>query len=159
MNDLRELRYALGNFATGVCVVSASIGGGSVGMTINSFSSVSLEPSLVLWSLKRDSASYELFSGIEVFSINVLRADQEDISGRYARYGNHELEKEDYYLSNIGTPLVNDALAYFECRLWSKMEAGDHDIIIGSVMNYCGEKSGEPLLFYRGGYCQLDAVV
>ena len=157
--DIKDLRNAFGNFATGVCVVAATdIKGNAVGMTINSFSSVSLDPTLVLWNIKRNTISYEIFSGIEKFSINILSAAQKDVSSRYATYGDHVMHASDYGVSERGIPVVNDSLGYFECGFWSSLEAGDHDIIIGNVLHYSSGDYGAPLVFYKGRYCLLDEV-
>jgi flavin reductase (DIM6/NTAB) family NADH-FMN oxidoreductase RutF len=155
----RKLREALGRFTTGVCVV-AGIGaeGHAIGMTINSFSSVSLEPSLVQWSLKSASQTYRLFSELTSYSISILSDAQLEVSRRYARAGDHRMQQSDYEMSTRGTPYVRGALAYFACRRWQTYCAGDHSILLGAVENFAACSEGQPLVFYQGGYYWLAAA-
>ena len=145
-------RSALGKFATGVCVVTGVRDGKKLGMTINSFSSVSLDPSLVLWSLKKDAATYDLFSSLDDYVINVLSEGQEDISSKYARFGDHVMDEDDFTMSTEGLPIVSGSISFFICKKWSVLEAGDHEILIGSVSRYGIFSEENPLLFYKGKY-------
>jgi flavin reductase (DIM6/NTAB) family NADH-FMN oxidoreductase RutF len=154
--DGRELRNALGRFATGVTVVTAvSDKGQALGMTANSFSSVSLDPPLVLWSLQNNSDVYETFSRPQHYAINVLSSEQQAYSNQYARKGQHVLEEAHYRLGKYGAPIIRHALATFECELYATHEAGDHLIIIGRVTEMHQRPTGEPLLFYCGRYREL----
>lgn len=158
MNNQVELRNALGNFATGVCVVVAENEDHQyVGMTINSFSSVSLDPSLVLWSIKRESHSYSLFSQAEKYVINVLSNDQRAISSKYARYGDH-LIGDDEILMNGVTPVIRGSISYFECKKWCSLEAGDHDVLIGKVNKFDARWDQEPLIFFNGQYREIGSL-
>ena len=130
-----QYREALGKFATGVCVIGAvNEEGAPIGMTINSFSSVSLEPSLILWSLKKDSISHKLFSSPKEYSVSVLTTDQKELSSRYARAGDHLLQEDDYLMSQRGIPYIRESLAYFQCENWQVLEAGDHDVLLAKVL-------------------------
>ncbi len=154
--DEKQFRNALGRFTTGVCVVAArNIAKAPIAMTINSFSSVSLNPSLVQWSLKKDSICHDLFSEIDRCSISVLSHLQSDISKRYAMPGDHLMVQGDFQVSESGTPFVNQSLAHFECRRWQIYEAGDHDLVIAVVEKFVNERHEEPLVFYQGRYRAL----
>lgn len=154
--DSRQLRDALGRFATGVCVISAVTGEGkSLGLTANSFASVSLDPPLVLWSLQNNSDVFDVFSSPRYFAINVLAKEHHEHSGRYAKKGDHELAPDHFTPGKFGAPLVHDALVSFECELHATHEGGDHLIIVGRVLDMRTREGGEPLLFYSGNYHQL----
>ena len=154
--DARELRNALGQFATGVCVITTvNQEGHAVGMTANSFSSVSLDPPLVLWSLQNGSDIYDTFATPERFAINVLALEQEDLSNLYASKGDHRMAAEHYTLGSNGAPLLEGALVSFECGLHATHEGGDHLIIVGRVLDVVSREGGKPLLFHGGRYVQL----
>ena len=151
--DARELRNALGRFATGVCLITTvNPRQQALGMTANSFSSVSLDPPLVLWSLQNNSDVYRDFHQPEHFAINVLVDAQQPLSDQYARKGQHELEPAHYELGSHGCPIIRGALVSFECELETTHEGGDHLIILGRVKDVQAGASGEPLLFYSGAY-------
>lgn len=155
--DGRKLRDALGRFATGVCVITTVTEEQKpVGMTANSFSSLSLDPPLVLWSLQNNSDIFDVFCQPEHFAINVLTSAQLDMSNQCARKGAHELLAGQYRLGDSGSPILHDALASFECRLETTYEGGDHLLIIGRVQAMACSDEGEPLLFYAGNYRGLQ---
>ena len=154
--DGREFRNALGRFATGVCLITtATEDQQALALTANSFSSVSLDPPLVLWSLQNNSDVYDLFSRPRYFAINVLCREQEILSNRYARKGEHALAAEHFSPGKYGAPIIRDALVSFECELDATHEGGDHLIIVGRVQNMQSRAGGDPLLFYAGGYREL----
>jgi len=154
--DGRELRNALGRFATGVCVITAvSDTQQAMGITANSFSSVSLEPPLVLWSLQNNSDAYDVFARPRYFAINILSSEQQAYDNQYARKSQHELDPAHYRLGKYGAPVIRHALVTFECELHATHEGGDHLIIVGRVREMHHRPSGEPLLFYCGGYREL----
>ncbi len=154
--DGRELRNALGRFATGVCVITTQTEQQqALGMTANSFSSVSLDPPLVLWSLQNNSDVYDDFCAPRFFAINILSSDQQQHSGQYAKKGEHTLDAAHYRQGKYGAPLLRDALVSFECELEATHAAGDHLIIIGRVRDMQQRPSGDPLLFYAGAYREL----
>lgn len=157
-SDARELRDALGQFATGVCLITVlAPNGDSLAMTANSFSSVSLDPPLVLWSLQKNSDVYEAFATPEYFAINVLSAEQLDHSNHYARKEQHLLQPGHYDVGQTGAPLIEGALVSFECEMYATHEAGDHLIIIGEVIDMQRGEPADPLLFFSGGYRYLSA--
>lgn len=154
--DERSFRDALGQFATGVCVVCApSQQGEPVGMTINSFASVSLDPPLVLWSLQNDSHSYDVFARAKHYSLNVLASHQQALSNHYAQQGNHRLQAQHLASDEADRWVMSETLASFHCQQHATMEAGDHLIIIGRVVAFETRSDLSPLLFHGGNYCQL----
>lgn len=152
----RDLRNAMGRFATGVCVITTMTEDQRpVGMTANSFSSVSLDPPLVLWNLQNGSDVFDEFATPKHFAINVLASSQEDLSNIYAKKGDHLMEAEHFSSGQYGSPVVHDALVTFECELETTYAGGDHLIVIGRVLNVQSGTEGEPLLFFSGGYRKL----
>jgi flavin reductase (DIM6/NTAB) family NADH-FMN oxidoreductase RutF len=156
--DGRQLRNALGHFATGVCIVTASTESGPIGLTINSFASVSLDPPLVLWSLDRASDRAEAFHIAEQFAINVLPEEMKDLSNRLAQKGAHAIPDELLEKEPHGVPVISGALARFVCRVETRHDGGDHVIFIGRVEEFTHVHEGRPLLYYRGAYRSLADV-
>jgi len=153
----RAYRDALGNFATGVTVVTARDPRGfHVGVTANSFNSVSLDPPLVLWSLDRRSLSLSSFQGADHFVINVLAADQVALSRRFARRTEGgKFERVTFTGGRGGAPVLDGCAAHFLCRKSFTHDGGDHLIFVGEVLEY--RDHGLPaLMFYRGRYAVPD---
>ncbi|NQX88945.1 MAG: flavin reductase family protein [Halioglobus sp.] len=154
--DGRELRDALGRFATGVTVVTAmSKDERAMGMTANSFSSVSLDPPLVLWSLQNNSDVYDVFATPKYFNVNILSTEQQALSNHYAKKEQHELDAADFRLGKYGAPVIRHALVTFECELEATHAGGDHLIIVGRIHDMHDRPSGEPLVFYCGRYREI----
>lgn len=154
----RDLRDALGQFATGVTIVTAvGPNGEPAGITVNSFTSLSLDPPLVLWNLSRHSANWEAFQQAEHFAINVLAAGQEAMAMAFARPGVDPFAGLTTETGNGGVPLLQGVLAQFECRLAGRHDGGDHVTLVGEVLRY-REFGGEPLLFYRGRFGRFGAT-
>ena len=154
--DGREFRDTLGRFATGVCLITTTTEDGrALALTANSFASVSLDPPLVLWSLQNNSDVYAAYATPQHYAINILSDQQQDLSGRYARKGDHELDPAHYTAGEDGAPLITGALATFECDLHQTHDGGDHLIIVGRVTRMLSTDSGAPLVFYSGGYRAL----
>lgn len=158
--DERAYRSALGNFATGVTVVTARdpSSGFDVGVTANSFNSVSLDPPLVLWSLDRRSLSFPTFNAAEHFVINVLAADQVALSRRFARRAaGGKFTGVKFTRSRGGAPMLSGCAAHFLCRRNFSHDGGDHQIFVGEVLGY--EDHGRPaLMFYRGRYAVPESA-
>ena len=156
--DGRELRNVFGSFATGVCVITTGAENvRSFGMTVNSFSSLSLDPPLVLWSIGKDSDCFEKFSRVPGYTVNVLREDQKDLAERYAQKDDHDLRDGDRYTGESGLPVLKCPLARLECRIARRVDGGDHEILIGEVEHAWQDVDGRPLLFFAGGYASLPA--
>ena len=154
--DSVAFRQALGQFATGVCVVTVNDANlGPIATTVNSFSSVSLDPALVLWSIQNASDHFSVYTECEHFGISVLNAGQADISGHYAKRGEHQVLTEHFGTGPSGEPQLLNALAHFSCATHAVHLGGDHHIIVGEVLGFeCGE--AEPLVFFAGGYSGLS---
>jgi flavin reductase (DIM6/NTAB) family NADH-FMN oxidoreductase RutF len=154
--DSRAFRDALGHFATGVAVVTARDPSGvPLGLTINSFASVSLDPPLVLWSLDRASDRFEAFMKAEYFGVNILGGESQALSHRLSRKGDSCLDGETLSEGPHGVPMLECAIAHFECRVEQRHDGGDHVIFVGRVLD-CGHSGhGAPLVYYRGRYRAL----
>ncbi|MBN9426128.1 MAG: flavin reductase family protein [Burkholderiales bacterium] len=153
-------RKALGCFATGVAVVTTvTAAGAPVGLTVNSFSSVSLEPALVLWSLRRQSSACEIFSQASCFAVNLLQSAQEDISTRFASRGAEKFEGLRIRHGLDGVPLLPDCVAAFECRTVRTHIEGDHLLFIGRVERFTLHPDTEPLIYCRGAYARRQSGV
>jgi len=154
--DSRAFRNALGQFATGVCVITAHPRGFKpFGMTVNSFASVSLDPPLVLWSLQNNSDCFAAFNVADKFCVNVLTTDQKDLSGQYAKKGNHDLDEAHFRIGKTGNPVLRGALASFECTMWNRYDGGDHIILVGKVEEFSTNTNASPLAFHAGQYREL----
>ena len=151
-----DLRECLGRFATGVTVVTCRGSEGPCGITANSFSSVSLEPPLVLWNIAKVSNSLQAYLDAEYFAINVLAAGQQELSSHFAQSDHTVFNGIDYDTSDRGVPLLPDSVARFECRTNQVHDCGDHYIIVGEVESYRSDER-EPLLFYNGRYAFVRA--
>lgn len=146
-----DLRRASGHFATGVAVVTARHGDAQAGMTINSFSSLSLEPPLVLWSLRNNARSRAVFEAASGFAISILTVEQAFVARHFAAGGERVFDGCDIHLSRLGVPLISGALAYLECTIYRIDDGGDHRIVIGHVDDI-EIREGEPLLFFNGRF-------
>jgi flavin reductase (DIM6/NTAB) family NADH-FMN oxidoreductase RutF len=144
----------MGCFATGVAVVTAVDNSGTkVGMTINSFNSVSLEPPLVLWSIANDSQSFEIFVEAEHFAVNVLAIHQQNICEQFAARGANKFNGLVCSEGIAGVPILPTYSAVFECRAEHRYDGGDHAILVGRVLRFEDRKT-DPLIFYRGRYLE-----
>ncbi len=148
--DSAGFRTALGNFATGVTIITTDSPLGPVAIAANSFSSVSLDPPLVLWSAAKGSRRFEHFAGSRRFAVNILANDQLDICNAVA-HSKTALNGFETTNSHCGMPLIDGALATFECSLEATHDAGDHAIIVGLVTR-AQHRNGAPLVFSAGQY-------
>ena len=156
-HDARDFRNALGCFPTGVCLVTAlAPDGRRVGMTANSFSSVSLEPPMVLWSLSRKASAAAVFRDAEYFAINVLAAPDAELASHFARSGADKFARwtERFAPGLGGVPVLEGAAATFECHSRHRYYGGDHIIVIGVVERYA-YRGATPLLFHGGTYADI----
>lgn len=150
--DRRDLRRALGQFATGVTVVTARASDGrKIGVTVNSFSSVSLNPPLILWSLARQAPSFADFTACTHFAVNVLEAKQHHLSRQFSTPLPDKFAGVDFVEGKAGVPIVNGTIARFVCRKVKQYDGGDHVILLGEVEEYA-YSDGEPLVFHSGRY-------
>jgi flavin reductase (DIM6/NTAB) family NADH-FMN oxidoreductase RutF len=154
--DPSALRRVMGHFVTGVTVVTTRDRDGHFyGMTANALTSVSLAPPLLLVCVDKKAETYPYFAESRAFTVNILSAEQEDISRRFAVSGGEKFEGVTYRVGANGAPILDGALAYIECRVWSEFDGGDHTIYFGEVLEAQVAGGGKPLLFYRGGYREI----
>lgn len=149
-----ELRRVMGHFVTGVAVVATRVLGRDepCGLTVNSLASVSLDPPLVLMCVDRQADSHDCILKAGCFSINVLAADQEDLSRRFASWDlDEKFQGVAYRTGETGAPILEESLAWLDCRVWASYPGGDHTIFVGEVVA-ADAVDGVPLVFYRGGY-------
>jgi flavin reductase (DIM6/NTAB) family NADH-FMN oxidoreductase RutF len=150
--DARQFRQALGAFPTGVCLVTTvGADGKREGMTVNSFTSVSLEPPLILWSIRNDTGSGDAFIAGRAFNLSVLGSEQRELALHFARAALDKFERfEDAFdVAGNGCPRLKSAVATFECSTYSRHQEGDHTILLGRVDRFsCCDKP--PLLFHSG---------
>lgn len=157
--DQKAFRSALGQFATGVTVITTlNQQGQKVGMTANSFSSVSLDPMLVLWSIARSSKSFEEFVAADRFAIHVLHANQQAISSQFASNCDDRFCNVSHCEGLGGIPLLSDFSAVFQCQTEHQYDGGDHVIIVGRVVAF-ENREQPPLIFHAGRYADLDLPV
>jgi len=154
--DSRAFRDALGRFPTGVAVVTAAGTDSHFGITVNSFTSVSLDPPLLLWCMDRRSRRHDVFVKAAGFTVSILGTDHKDVSSRLARPGEHSLNDIALIETELGPPALADSLAIFECAAEKKVEAGDHTILLGRVLRFSCPSASAPLVFFRGKYSALD---
>lgn len=151
--DSLNFRRALSQFATGVTVITTlDAAREPVGMTVSSFNSVSLDPPLVLWSLKKDAWSAPAFLACQRFSIHVLSAEQISLSNRFAQRGADKFGEIDWIAGDEGIPRLSGCLARFDCQTWACYEGGDHFIHVGRVVSFDFDDAQRPLIFSKGGY-------
>lgn len=155
MNDVKDFRRCLGQFATGVTVVTcADEAGQACGITANSFSSVSLDPPLILWNIAKVTRSLDAYLQAAYFAVNILAQDQKELSNHFAQSVSGIFNGVEHTRSAEGVPLIPGAIATIECRTHDIHDCGDHYIIIGEVRKYQGGE-GRPLLFFDGKYREI----
>ena len=155
--DPRELRNAFGKFTTGVTLVT-TVGkdGKAIGMTANSFSSVSLDPPMVLWCIDKGSDRLGTFEASDHFAVNVLSEKHQDLSNQFAKKGEPYVGDVPHQTWETGCPIIPDAVAIFECDVAARHDAGDHIIYVGKIRRFeIPEGAGGPLVFHQGGYKSL----
>ncbi|MSQ41468.1 MAG: flavin reductase [Dehalococcoidia bacterium] len=156
--DARAFRTLLGRFATGVTVVTSVDGGTPLGMTANAFSSVSLNPLLVLVCVDRKASMYEPLLRSGHFAVNILAADQQPVAAFFARSGRGvdgggSMGGVQYRMGKTGSPLIEGSLGWLDCRVWRQYDGGDHTILVGEVVDMeLTTSDAVPLLFFGGGY-------
>jgi flavin reductase (DIM6/NTAB) family NADH-FMN oxidoreductase RutF len=152
--DARDFRSALGMFPTGVAVVTTRAPSGAfVGLTINSFSSLSLDPPLVLWSLNVRSPSTSVFERATHFAVNILCDQQVEVSKRFASPAANKFAQIEVDAGIGDVPLIRGCAAHIECRAHAQHDGGDHLLFIGHVERYAYDRARRPLVFHGGRYC------
>ena len=155
-HDLRTLRDALGCFATGVTVVTCLGGDGEpAGLTVNSFTSVSLDPPLLLVCIAKPAASAAALVGASHFAVNVLQTGQQPDSIRFSTRDQDRFGATAWSPGEAGPPILEDSLSVFECERYGVHDGGDHHILVGQVVKASFDASLDPLLYFRGRYRRL----
>ena len=154
--NAEALRRALGAYATGVTIVTARDPRSSepVGFTANSFTSVSLEPPILLVCLAHTAAGYATFRATGSFAVNVLSAEQEETARLFSTRGADKFGATAWTEGRHGAPLIDDSLAIFDCDMHERVTAGDHDVLFGQVIGFC-RRAGQALVFHGGVYSRL----
>lgn len=154
--DTKAFRQALGQFPTGVCIVTAKAQGQRLGMTVSSFNSLSLTPPLVLFSIDRKAASLPLWEKAEAYAVNVLAENQTDLSNRFARSLANKWEAISYSDGFLDSPLLPGVTAVFECAAHARHDGGDHMLFIAQVKRFRAHGDRLPLVFGKGRYAALQ---
>ncbi|WP_394780398.1 flavin reductase family protein [Undibacterium sp.] len=154
-----RFREALGHYASGITVITSHLGGELIGFTCQSFHSVSMSPPLVSFSVMSSSTSYPKIRRAGRFAVNILSDDQVKISNQFARRGTDKWQGIDWQESPLGNPLIAGSLHWLDCEIYAEHAAGDHLIVIGEVkaLNLQETTATQPLLYYRGQYCNIAA--
>jgi 3-hydroxy-9,10-secoandrosta-1,3,5(10)-triene-9,17-dione monooxygenase reductase component len=154
--DPAAMRTVLGHFATGIALVTAFDGDEPVGMACNSFTSVSLDPQLVLFCAAKSSSTWPRIQTAKKWCANVLAEEGEEVCRLFAQKGADRFAHIAYSPGRSGAPVLDDALAFVDCETAAEYDAGDHVIVVGKVLELGYAAEGKPLLFYRGGYGRFD---
>lgn len=151
--ETRDLRRAFACFATGVTIVTLTNDTGvDFGMTVSSFTPLSLEPALVAWAIQKSSSVLTAVRDAPQFAINVLGDDHGELSDRFAGKGDRRLATDDYFVTKSGCPVLSDAIASFECTKYATHDVGDHLLIVGKVSGMVSKPFRSPLIFFGGQY-------
>ncbi len=156
--DPRDYRRALGGFGTGVALVAAHDANGVAhGMIINSMTSVSLHPPIMLWCLANTSAVFSIYTQATAFSLNILRSDDEEVAQRFSRKGDRIILPEHTCTMETGAPVLTSAVASLDCRMRLRQPMGDHEVIYGDVVAYRANPGVDALGFFRGRFVTLKS--
>lgn len=153
--DPWTFRRVCGTFATGVAVLTSGSTGPVAGLTVNSFTSVSLEPPLILVCVHNESRTLPALRRTGAFAVNILASDQEEVCRNFAGRRAHGMAEVGIRRGRTGVPILSDALAYLDCRLEREVYGGDHTIILGEVLDLGVQRHDEPLVFFRNTFNQL----
>lgn len=153
--DPQDMRAVLGHFCSGLTVVTAINDDGPIGFTCQSFSSLSLDPPLVSFSPARTSTTWPQIRSVGTFAVNVLSAHHDSISNAFARSGTNKFAGVRWTPGPLGSPLLDDVVAWAECRLWGEYDGGDHTIVAAEVVSLQANSPAQPLLFFQGRYRTL----
>ena len=153
-DKFRPLKDAFGRFATGIGVAACRKEDGSfAAITINSFTSVSLDPPLVLWCIERRTSAFPAFMAADGYSVSVLAADQQAMSERFAGREPRPLVPEEIDIWKTGAPLLKGRIAGFDCKVSARHKAGDHVILVGEVVQF-DSADASPLIYFASNYCK-----
>jgi flavin reductase (DIM6/NTAB) family NADH-FMN oxidoreductase RutF len=153
--DQHDFRKVLGQFATGVTIITATTDGSPVGVAANSFTSVSMDPPLVLFCVSRSSSTWPRIEQARRFAVNILGEHQEELCRLFATPGADRFGATEWHVGAGGSPVLDDVLAYLDCEFWAEYDGGDHIIVVGLVLDLGVLRDTGPLLFFRGRYGRL----
>jgi 3-hydroxy-9,10-secoandrosta-1,3,5(10)-triene-9,17-dione monooxygenase reductase component len=156
--DTDEFRQVLGQFATGVTIITAMDDDEPAGVAANSFTSVSLDPPLVLFCVGRTSTTWPRIERARRFAVNILGEHQEELSRLFAVKGADRFGQAAWHVGVGGSPVLHDTLAYLDCEFWAEYEGGDHIIVVGRVLDLGVTYDAGPLVFFRGKYARLESL-
>ena len=156
--DAREIRHVMGHFATGVTIVTTKDKAGvPTGITANAFSSLSLNPPLVLVCIDKKANCYDCFEDSRVFAVNLLGEHQEHLANRFATKGIEKFQDAAWHMSDNGIPVLDETIGHIECTVTQGYDGGDHTIYLGEVIH--AQAAGDrPLLFFKGKYARLPGA-
>jgi flavin reductase (DIM6/NTAB) family NADH-FMN oxidoreductase RutF len=160
MSDKDEFRRAMSRFATGVTLITTRLEGELHGMTANAVTSLSLDPMLALVCVDKTADTHDILARAGIFAVNILNREQWEISNRFAKKefdGAHGLDDIPHGFAVTGSPIIEGAIAYLDCRTTMEHHGGDHTIFIGEVLEAKEVSDAPPLLFYRGAYGDFDS--
>ena len=150
IHNEKQFRKALGMYSTGIAVVTTTDNNKKpIGMTVNSFTSVSLDPALILWSIDKKQPSYKFFLNSDGYAVNILSKEQLDLCNLFASPIDNKFKNVNWKVSQNGFPLISDTLAWFDCIKWNDYPGGDHQILVGEVTSY-GSVNSKPLIYWNG---------
>ena len=150
MDNAALLKKSLGMFSTGITIVTTvDDNKNPIGMTVNSFASVSLNPQLVLWSIDKKQPSYDIFLNANGYAVNILSKNQKDLCLKFSSPIENKFDNVDWNFSKNGHPIISETLAWFDCVKWNYYDGGDHKILVGEVISH-HHKENEPLLYWNG---------
>ena len=156
--DSHAYRRALGGFGTGVALVAARDAEGRAhGLIVNSLTSVSLHPPIMLWCLANSCAAFEVFTNATTFSMNILRSGDEAVAHQFSRRGDRIIPPDQICAMETGAPVLSAAVASLDCRLRLRQPMGDHEVIYGDVVAYRADPGVDALGFFRGQYVTLKS--
>jgi flavin reductase (DIM6/NTAB) family NADH-FMN oxidoreductase RutF len=150
--DDKQFRSVLGHFATGVTIITAMDRDEPVGMAANSFTSLSLDPPLILFCVAHTSSTWPRIEAAGTFAVNILGEEGEALCQLFATKGADRFASTPWRVGVSGAPVLEEAIAYLDCRFEAEYPGGDHKIIVGRVLDLDMREGARPLLFYRGGY-------
>ncbi|HEX6595605.1 MAG TPA: flavin reductase family protein [Acidimicrobiales bacterium] len=154
--DEARFRSVLGHFATGVTIVAGVDDAQPIGLSVNSFTSVSLDPPLVAFCAAKTSSTWPRLRSVGSFTVNVLTEHQEALSRRFAARNLDKFHDLRWWPAPSGAPVIDEVLAWVDCTLEAEYDAGDHVIVVGRVQELDVATDGRPLIFYRGGYGRFE---
>ncbi len=158
--DQRVYRDVIGRFATGVTVITFQSEDMTRGMTANAVSSLSLDPTLLLVCVEKKTAVHEQLEHVPAFALNILAEDQIDVARTFARRGLQDMAGVPYRTGVTGAPIIKDALGWFECEVYDRLNGGDHTIYIGRVVELSLDRpEARPLLFFGGAYHSIGSTL